>query len=596
MNANRPPRSEKPTSSEVKSGSVEGPGVQDFRESLIALEFALRNNPNSGFVPNEWLNDTTGNSDSAVYARMLDELNTSDEQKLSADQTLVLSYIQSQVDYHTKRVELPALPDALVGQAAAEFGAKLTALQANAESDDHKSRMNVPIKGAAVTAAVMQNGGNNSSSGKLSEFVTTFDESPDEPKAKSARNNFRAELIKTRYMTATFERLAKELNEESKGPSLDQPEAITFDQRSSEILELAEEKLSTLRDELAAMYARREKRIWGIDAYKGEAVYGAKYKKLYEDYQRASREVFVARYGSMISSRDVSRSDKIMKIAKYTASEGRQLDEATLASFRDKNTRFGKLLEKYGDANIVAKILLGVGASALAGFATGGVGTFAVSGSLMAAGFSARARKKRREGADKFDFDSEQLAADFLEDGGGDTPLYEQLDAAHGAMDLIVKRRFDERVDKAQKRTLRTTLGSYAAAGVIGGVTHNLPGDWLNGQDGFLHHSAHVDNFDYGTPSIEAPHVVGLDQIPGQHVLELHTGASDVFAHSGMGMYEAAHHAGFSISQSDLLRAAPELYKHGLAYVMPDGLPGIPNPGQMPQATIDILRYFATNH
>lgn len=70
----------------------------------------------------------------------------------------------------------------------------------------------------------------------------------------------------------------------------------------------------------------------------------------------------------------------------------KQLDLATLESYKNTNTKFGKLLEKYGRLHVVPKVVLGIGISATTAVATGGWGAAPVSGTLMA-GFNARQQK-----------------------------------------------------------------------------------------------------------------------------------------------------------------------------------------------------------
>lgn len=174
----------------------------------------------------------------------------------------------------------------------------------------------------------------------------------------------------------------------------------------------------------------------------------------------------------------------------------------------------------------------------------------------------------------------------------------EEAALVHDSVNSLSRTAFENRIEKAQSRTLKYTLGSMATGIALGTAAHMLPTDgWLNGEHGLLQHdTTHHAIADNVTPSPEAHAPQVVSSVPHENVLELHTGMSDVYAHPNMGMYEAAHNAGFNISQADLLRAAPDLYRYHLAYPMPDGLPGIPTPGAMPQASIDILRYFATHH
>lgn len=143
------------------------------------------------------------------------------------------------------------------------------------------------------------------------------------------------------------------------------------------------------------------------------------------------------------------------------------------------------------------------------------------------------------------------------------------------AFDVIAIREF-VRISKTvlikpKAKTGKYTLDSFAVAGALSAGAHMLPGGLFNGSHGLLHHDAAADAAaNTVTPPHVAPEVV--QPLP-DNVMALHTGYGSISADPGMGMYEAAHRAGFEISQSDLLRAAPDLYRYHLAYPMADGLP-----------------------
>ncbi len=591
MNKNLSPSVETVTTASPERGHDNMPTVAMFREKLIELEFALRNNPRSSFDPSEWLNDTESNTDSAVYARMLDsfgeDFDNDQNKKLDGYQLGVLEYIQNQIDFNNKQAALD-MNDDQVTEAASTLLQSITQARESVPEPMRKN-YDLPLRAVKYTSEYAQPDSTlpQPTGEALATFVTAFEKDDKSDEAKAAKLSLFEQMMRTRYVAMTYGMLSKERSTPAS------TEATTETARTpeqQEMLDAANEKLDELRQELATLNAKREKRMWGIDAYKGDARYSPKNKALYAKYHAASLDVFRLLNPDIARDATLTMTDKIRKIAEHTVDEAKKLDLAILESYRNSNTKFGKLLEKYGRLHVVPKVILGVGASAVAGFFTGGAGTFATSGTLMAASFNARQRQQRADGANMLNFDADELMQE-----------YASTDEAFEYMHARIRSDFENRISKAQSKTRNYTLGSYAVAGAIGAGTHTLPGGWFDGSKGLLSHDAVTDasaapNVD--PPLREGPPVAGGDVPPAapEYVMELHTGMSDVYAHSGMGMYEAAQKAGFEISQSDLLRAAPDLYRYHLAYPMADGLPGIPIPGNIPNATIDILRYFATHH
>lgn len=605
---NRPPRHDSAPDTTI-SPEVEKrptPTALSFCSALSNLEAAMRNNPHSGFDEKTWLIGNAGTSDSAVYARVLDtfgtDVNKFADTELTEDQFLILDHINTQVEMHTRRAEL-ALGDDVVAGASQELFQKYSGVAASA-SETTKQHLRVPMAATLYTASHL--GKERAGPSELFQYEAAV-LGDDEAAKEAAKEALQQGLMRDRFDAISFGLIAREINGNSFVDAISAaaptPASVTLEKPTpaptkespvkSELATHLEEKLTSLRSEIAAMQARREKRMWGADAYNGEAIYGTKHKELYKAYHVASQQLFRLNNADMLQDGAVSQVEKVRRIAEYTVEEAKKLDLEILEKYKNTKTRFGKLLEKYGNMNLAGKILFGIGASALAGFATGGAGTFAVSGTLMAAGVNAKQRKARAAGGNMLNFDVDDIGAGLEDFDLGDLNDSQQVAKLHDVMNARVKGDMDRRVEKAQKKTGLSTVGSYAVAGALGYGVHHLPGGWLDGSNGFLHHdTASAMPGDGITP----PHVPELPAVDPGNVMELHEGLSNIVAHPGMGMYEAAQHAGFNISQEDLLRAGPELYRHGLAYMMPDGLPGIPNPGTMPQATIDVLKYFATHH
>ena len=112
-------------------------------------------------------------------------------------------------------------------------------------------------------------------------------------------------------------------------------------------------------------------------------------------YHVASQQLFPPKQCRYVARWRCESGRKSSPHSRIYCRRSQKLDLEILEKVQNTKTRFGKLLEKYGNMNLAGKILFGIGASALAGFATGGAGTFAVSGTLMAAGVNAKQRKAR---------------------------------------------------------------------------------------------------------------------------------------------------------------------------------------------------------
>ncbi|USN96513.1 MAG: hypothetical protein H6797_05620 [Candidatus Nomurabacteria bacterium] len=145
----------------------------------------------------------------------------------------------------------------------------------------------------------------------------------------------------------------------------------------------------------------------------------------------------------------------------------------------------------------------------------------------------------------------------------------------------------EEDTTEQQKKRLVRVLGSTAAGAAIAFGGHYL-GAWLHG-----------NNPDAGSVQSEGAHPNGIDstQLPQTTPANpnISGGLSTISAHSNEGWYEVMKDMNINAAQRQdiLLRAAPALYKYHLAYQMPDGLPGIPSVGNIPKLAVDILNYAA---
>ncbi len=579
MNKNHAPSVEKVPVITHENGHDTVPTVGTFRKKLIELETALRRNTRADFDVAEWLNNTEDNSDGAVYARMLDDFGSDNQKQLKDYQVTVLQYVENQIDFNQKQAALNLSDEQIPASAVvlADNLGKARELAPEKSRETYEGR----IAAALYTAEQLKPGNTlPKPTGKaLAAFVKSSESDPKSKTAKTTQKELFQQMTRMHYVATTYGMLAKEQQGADNSQYAEIPART---EKQQEVLDEATADLDTLRDKLATLYAKREKRMWGHDGIVGEARHNQNNKELHAEYTNASRKVFGLLNPNFLKNETLTTVDRIRMIAEHTVEEAKKLDLATLESYKNTNTKFGKLLEKYGRLHVVPKVVLGVGVSATAAVLSGGWGAAPVSGTLMAAGFNARQRKKRAEGADMLDLDADTIVEKYGH--------VEDIDLAFDGIDSRIRTNFEDRINKAQAKTGKYTLGSFAVAGALSAGAHMLPGGLFDGSHGLLHHDAAANTV---TPPHVAPEVV--QPLP-DNVMALHTGMSSISADPGMGMYEAAHRAGFEISQSDLLRAAPDLYRYHLAYPMADGLPGIPISGPIPQASIDILRYFATHH
>lgn len=356
------------------------------------------------------------------------------------------------------------------------------------------------------------------------------------------------------------------------------PTPETLKEMTPELKE-ATENLSTLREQLAELNAKREKRFAGTGAWKNEERYSEKVKKLYADYHDASRALFTLENKEFLADQSVEKSEKILKIAEHTVTEAGLLDAQILDSYKNKQSRLGKMVEWYGNRGTVSKIAIGIGASALAGVVTGGVGTALMSGSLMATSFEARRREKRSAGEDMITLDANDLAKQYM----NSATLKDVFEGAH----LSAKGAFEDRIHKEQMKRVKRVAGSLAVGATIGLVTNHLPGmDGLFGGD-----SAHaatqpdmatVDPTNTPYPTPEASTIMDT---------AANFGPNNVYVNPNDGLFNVFQQMNIPEDQWGSLmdKVSPELVSHGDAYIMPNGDSGLTHTGQLSQSAFDAI-------
>lgn len=345
-------------------------------------------------------------------------------------------------------------------------------------------------------------------------------------------------------------------------------------------MKAASERLEGLRSKLAELNARREKRIFAGDAWRGEASDMTSVKALQEDYQSASRELFILENQDVLMDGSVEKIEKIRLIAEHTVNEAKALDTEILENYNNKNTRIGKFIKWYGKRGLASKIAIGGALSIGAGLLTGGAGTALVSGTLMAAGLEAKRREKRGAGDSMVELTAEELAYRYQDNS---------LDNAFSGIQYETKGAFENRIEKEQRSRGIRVLGSYAAGIAIGSIAHSI----IPHMDGMLGgDSAHAVAPDGS--SVPAGAEAGAD-FGSAHSAVSETaanfGPNNIYVNPGDGFNNLFQQMNIPQDQwSSLIdKVGPELVQHGDAYVMPDGSFGVSNVGQLSQQAFETI-------
>lgn len=345
-------------------------------------------------------------------------------------------------------------------------------------------------------------------------------------------------------------------------------------------MKAASERLEGLRSKLAELNARREKRIFAGDAWRGEESDMISVKALQEDYQSASRELFILENQDVLMDGSVEKIEKIRLIAEHTVTEAKALDTEILENYNNKNTRIGKFIKWYGKRGLASKIAIGGALSIGAGLLTGGAGTALVSGTLMAAGLEAKRREKRGAGDSMVELTAEDLTYQYQGNTNEDAFLGMQSKARDA---------FDNRIENEQRKRGVRVLGSFVAGATIGTVSHYI----VPHMDGMLGgDSAHAVAPDGS--SVPAGAEAGAD-FGSAHSAVSETaanfGPNNIYVNPGDGFNNLFQQMNIPQDQwSSLIdKVGPELVQRGDAYVMPDGSFGVSNVGQLSQQAFETI-------
>lgn len=572
-----------------------------------------------------WPTAPAQDSDEGVYARILKRTQSS-EGMLPGYENVVLSYMNQEEMLRNTHAAID--PSVLGDNQEATVRELITEAEALPDDNEEKSRRLLSLNNVLVR---MQPDAFEPRGDELATYVTNaevhetttdknsrvlterFLETSREELATVIENN-EDDLRVLQLMAAKYpapkpaDAPANPIAPEARAATTEEPapQAQTAEQqqapaeKSKELL-AAEQKLNGLRTQLADMNARREKKLIGTR----EARYSEKVKQLKAAYQAASRDVFNLQNPDFKDNQDIAHIDKVKMIADYTVSEAGKLDEQILESHKNNKTKLGKLLDWYGKRGVPAKLAVGVVGGMFIGAVTGGFGTAAWSGSMMAISLEARNRAKRQAGANMLQLEGKGGLLDTLSnrlDGkdGRMTLDTIDLDAAHDLLDSDVTGRNEKRISDAKRQRAIRIAGSYAAGATIGLITHNLPGGYLDGLHGPHDHVASAvsghegagaaPDASHAAAAPDASHAAAPDAMHN-----VYTGPANVYVNPGDGFYKVFEQMHIPQDQWNtvLNKVGSSLVHHGDAYVMPDGGIGISSPGQMSPAVVDFIKNAA---
>lgn len=552
-------------------------------------------------------------SNEAVYAHIAERAQK-DGGELRGYENIALSNMNLEMKLRT--TEAAVDPAVLGDNKEAAIRELITESEALPDDDENKSRQLLSLNNVLVR---MQPGAYQPRGDELATFVTNA-ESYEMQKDRETEG-----AIAKRFLDSSREELATviENNEDdlrvlqllaAKYPAPDRGDAPaatadTEPQDQTAEQQQVPESVTKLRDQqqeasnkLAQLEAKRQKRVLGLD-YVGSLNLNKKsreYTALKAERVRLNQELIAEeiRLG-MVPNGDVD-----LYIATRTVDLCKEFDEEIRQNYMKNDGPVGKAINFLTGRNpdgtpdkstkkLVLRMLVqgGIAAGlAAATIATGGAAAVVVASSAVTgARVYAQGQKivrNRRVNRTGGILTVEQVKEAMTRtsglrwnpetgtyEEGKDAEIYSKISAATAREKAAIQR---DTVN--QKLGNAATVGAGIAAAVFtGSVMHGVLG-------GNEHHAASA------TP--DTSKIAGIPD-PTQHGIptnpNIYTGP-DVTVGRGEGFFSVTERAfGHTISQSDLIKAAPELIKHGYAYATPDGLIGISTPGKMPTEALNIL-------
>ena len=401
-------------------------------------------------------------------------------------------------------------------------------------------------------------------------------------KVEQLRAHVTSEAKRFEEDSLTLELVAKYLD---KIPDADDQEPTLDDEpqdpaTTQEIIDMKNE-LAELEKQIGLSYAKREEKAGGFRKKNTEN------DDLLEEYRDLSRALFKAEHADMLDDPNVSTSEKLEAIDTFMFEQGRKLEDAKLE--QDGRGRFKKVITAIGRQMRKHPYLAGItsfGLAAGVGVLTGGAAAGVTAGALAYIRAEDRHQEVKANRKRLFDENGQPGYDEFTGDVDTDT-----LDEILNERLAANEDKFEDRVKKEKRRRLGSIAIGVGVGGVSFALAHNLIGMDALGSD-------HAAGSNYVAP--EQADIPPIHEIPTPGDIaptpELPTPGFEYpqgtfTAGSGDGFYDILNNMGVEAWQRDdiLARASDELINQGYAYQMPDGMPGIPSVGELPQGAIDIL-------
>lgn len=564
---------------------------QDFATAFKELQQTIEQNAN---FEEAGVDEYEGMS---VYANIIKATSGESARELREYETTLLEHMRTEVQFNTAQahINMDALDapidgvddprSARVQTIITDLEGKIAATNSTAERDrlqyklaamrgylddvvqaDEDEDIQAAVQTYAIAAETTHELGDAASAASHEALQHT----QEELEAEGYKNTLSAAAYEVIAEYPEFQQQAEVAEE----PVVEVPEApeVAEQPANPEVVAL-QEKLADLRGQLATVNARREKSA-------GNREYDTA-KDIRAAYNQAARELFKLEHREMLEDPAIDNATKLRKMSEFTVSAGTDLEMQTAQNAAKNHSRLGKMIDWYGRRGKVSKLIIGIGASALAGVVTGGAGTAVVSGALFTANLEAKRRQKRIDGELAPDaLTADQIASSYLKDatwtGENATPMAgDELDRAMDSMLARTHGKTEQFIRDEQSRRRKRILGGAAFGATVGLVSQNLV--------------PHMDGMFGGeTAQAVTPDVAETVAAP---VVGPEFGLSNVYVNPGDGFYNVFESMNIPESEwSSVLDAiGPDLIQSGDAYAMADGTPGIAAPGQLSQQAFEAI-------
>ncbi len=569
--------------------SSETTSADDFRYELESLEKALLNNPHVNFTEEHragWVVDDGGEDEGSIYGKILSRFQGDDDALLPHEKQ-IFDYMraETQLNHAQTKVRPEAMEDAFgkMTDILTELESKHTLLTDPEAILENKRNINT----LKIVIADMERQGQNDDDDDYTpvELYAKHIEAGGDPNDPDMQQAISMQLRYVRVYDMLAEKYPAEayMNSEQ-----------LAEHESSEKLQSLRGRQANASQRLAEQTAIRQKRLALLDP----ANYGKKkatYEALNVERMSANQELIAEEIRNMTFT---SQDEINLYIATRTVDLCKGFDEEVRQNYMKNDKLVGKAINFLTGRNAdgtpdksksktVARILVqaGVVAGAVAAtVATGGIGAAVFTGSAAGLRVYAQGQKivrdkrvKRTGGLlSKEEVLARIQASDNLSQASGEF-LAKNNDVRIAAAAGLERKKLD-------KDTRNWRLGNVATvmAGIVAGTAAGTIAYGINSG------SETASAFD-GSSASEAPSAATTEV--SSPVLETYIGPSDVYVSPGDGFFNVFQDMGIPESQwNDVLsKVGPELVQSGDAYWMPDGTPGISNPGMLSQHAFEAI-------